>query len=37
MLMIEFSLKELREVVFSMAPDKAPGLDGLTITFFQKY
>lgn len=36
MLMSPFSLEEVRMAVFTMSPDKAPGLDGLTPLFFQK-
>ncbi|XP_059073619.1 uncharacterized protein LOC131874319 [Cryptomeria japonica] len=34
MLMAPFSLAELKEIVFSMHPEKAPGPDGFTVLFF---
>lgn len=36
MLMAPFSLAELKEIVFSMHPEKASGPDGFTVLFFQK-
>lgn len=36
MLMAPFSSQKVKEVVFSMAPEKALGLDGFTTLFFQK-
>ncbi|KAL4289808.1 hypothetical protein GQ457_14G017730 [Hibiscus cannabinus] len=35
-LIASVSVEEIREVVFSMAPLKAPGVDGLHVAFFQK-
>lgn len=32
-----FSLKEIKEAVFSMKHNKAPGPDGFLIEFFQKF
>ncbi|XP_057832660.2 cytochrome P450 750A1 [Cryptomeria japonica] len=34
--MAPFTLAELKEIVFSMHPEKAPGLDGFTALLFQK-
>lgn len=34
--MAEFSKDEIKGVIISMAPDKAPCPDGYTIEFFQK-
>ncbi|XP_043814104.1 uncharacterized protein LOC122724008 [Manihot esculenta] len=36
-LMTDFSAEEVREAIFSMHPDKAPGPDGLNPGFFQAY
>lgn len=36
-LMSPFSINELKEVIFFMALDQAPGPDGLTTNFYQKY
>ncbi|XP_059064794.1 uncharacterized protein LOC131856862 [Cryptomeria japonica] len=36
MLMAPFSIQEVKDVVFSMSPDKAPGPDGFNALFFQK-
>lgn len=36
MLMAPFSIQEVKEVIFSMALDKAHGLDGFIALFFQK-
>lgn len=35
-LMKDISLEELKFVVFSMHPNKAPGLDGYNPEFYQK-
>lgn len=32
-----FTAKEIHEAVFSMHPDKSPGLDGMNPTFFQNF
>ena len=31
------SFEELKEVIFGLHPDKAPGLDGFTMRFFQRF
>ncbi|KAL8124336.1 hypothetical protein AgCh_012113 [Apium graveolens] len=36
-LMKEITEEEVREAIFHMHPDKAPGPDGMTPTFFQKH
>lgn len=33
----EFSPQEIRRALFDMDPPKAPGVDGMTTRFFQKY
>jgi hypothetical protein len=34
---LTFTTKELEEVLLSMRPDSAPGLDGLPVTFFKRF
>ena len=36
-LMAPFTIQEIRKVVFSFSPDKAPGPDGFTTLFYQSY
>ena len=37
MLLAPFSAIEVKEVVFSMHPDKSPGPDGMNLAFYQKF
>jgi hypothetical protein len=37
MLITPFSIKEIKEVVFSMEHNRAPGPDGFPIEFFQRF
>ncbi|XP_057822585.1 uncharacterized protein LOC131034979 [Cryptomeria japonica] len=37
MLMAPFSIQEVKEVIFSMPSDKAPGIDGFIALFLKKY
>lgn len=36
-LMCPFSIKEIKDTTFALHPHKAPGPDGVTMEFFQKY
>lgn len=36
-LMLPITLKEVKQAVFSMHPDKSPGPDGLNPAFFQSF
>ncbi|XP_059068658.1 uncharacterized protein LOC131859127 [Cryptomeria japonica] len=36
MLMAPFSIQEVKDIVFSMSPEKVPSPDGFTVLFFQK-